>query len=215
MIPVRSEVVVGFALLICGITPNWSWALPPPCHSVSLTAQLTAGHKFEQLIGGDLVFQISPEKPDADGSANAWSITLSPQITSRHDYIYPVNPPIRFNGLQRLGPGYGEDAKASLDYAHKMRFLLNQADYDRIEPFLTAALWPYSAPRPDTAGTEYLDALKGLRTGTAELTVLSYELQAGTDSIRSMKFRVVLTAPANFTFERHLRPKSCACRSVD
>jgi hypothetical protein len=96
-----------------------------------------------------------------------------------------------------------------------MRFLLQRKDYERIQPLLTAALWPYSAPHPDTAGTEYLDGLKHLPTGTADLQVLSYDLSPGMDSIRRLTFQVVFTAPSDFKFEPDLQPKPSSCAVVD
>jgi len=207
---------ITLCLLICGLAPIGGWSAET-CHSVSLTAELFAGQGFERMIGGDLVFRFHPEKLGHDGQLDGWSVALSPKSSPRQDYIYPVNPPIRFNGLQTLGVGYGygEDSRASLEYAHKMRFLLNQKDYDRIQPMLTAALWPYNAPHPETAGADYLGALKDLRTGMVELTVLSYELARGTDSIRRIKFRVTVTAPMSFKFASGLRSKLSSCLAMD
>ncbi len=68
------------------------------------------------------------------------------------DEVHPVNPPLRFNGVQTFGPSYGDDTTTSLSYAHAVRFLVRPADYDRLAPQLTNALWPYNAPRPDGLG---------------------------------------------------------------
>jgi hypothetical protein len=182
---------------------------------VSISSELIAGQPFERAIGGDLVFQIRPEKLGPNGELDGWTVALHSKSSPEDDYIYPVNPPIRFNGLQTLGPAYGEDAKASLGHSRRMRFLLKRKDYERIEPLLNAALWPYSAPHPDTAGSEYLDGLKKLSTGMADLQVLSYDLLPGTDSIRRIKFVVLFTAPVDFKFEPALRPKPSSCAAVD
>jgi hypothetical protein len=179
-------------LLILGVGSAWS---ADQCNSVSISAKLTADQTFEQEIGGDLVFRIRPEKLGPEGDLHGWIVTLFRKRSPQQDYIYPVNPPIRFNGLQTLGSVFGESSKSSLESAHRMRFLFQQNDYERIQPYLTAALWPYSAPHPDTVGAEYLSALQHLRMGVADLRVLSYELIPGTESIRQMKFQAVFTAP--------------------
>jgi len=117
-----------------------------------LPGELQAGGHFEKVIGGDLVFRLEPEILGPHGDLHGWQISLAPSHESDRDYIFPVNPPLRFNGLQTLGPGYGDDTKTSLAHPHEMFFLLDRADYDRIWPLLTNALWPYSAPEPDKAG---------------------------------------------------------------
>ena len=205
---------VALVLLSWLTTPAWMWSTSA-CNSVSISSELVAGQIFEGAIGGDLVFQIRPEKLGPNGELDGWIVALHSKSSPEDDYIYPVNPPIRFNGLQTLGTAYGEDAKASLGHSRRMRFLLQRKDYERIQPLLNAALWPYSAPRPDTAGSEYLDGIKKLSTGTADLQVLSYDLLPGTDSIRRMKFVVVFTTPVDFKFEPALRPKPSSCAVVD
>src|SRR5690349_22279223 len=88
---------ITLCLLICGLAPIGGWSAET-CHSVSLTAELFAGQGFERMIGGDLVFRFHPEKLGHDGQLDGWSVALSPKSSPRQDYIYPVNPPIRFNG---------------------------------------------------------------------------------------------------------------------
>jgi hypothetical protein len=205
---------VALVLLTSLTTPPWMWSTSA-CNSVSISSELVAGQTFERAIGGDLVFQIRPEKLGPNAEFDGWTVALHSKSSPEDDYIYPVNLPIRFNGLQTLGTAYGEDAKASLGHARRMRLLLQRKDYERIQPLLNAALWPYSAPHPDTAGAEYLDGLKKLSTGTAELTVLSYDLQPGSDSLRRMSFRVTFTASASFKFDAELHPKPSACTSDD
>jgi hypothetical protein len=111
-----------------------------PCHSILVSGQLASAEHFENAIGGDLIFGINPEHLGPDGKLDGWTIELVPSREPKHDYIYPVNPPLRFNGLQTLGPSYGDDTKASLSHLHEMRFLLNQPDYDRLWPLVTNAL---------------------------------------------------------------------------
>jgi hypothetical protein len=197
-------------LLICGLSSAQSRPVAA-CHSASLTAELSGGQAFERAVGGGLAFRLQPQKLGPDGQADGWSISLSPQNAPEQDYIYPVNPPLRFNPLQILGRNYNDDAKASLGRPRRMRFLLNRNDFQQIEPLLNAALWPYSAPHPDTAGDEYLTALSKLRTGVAEVEILNYDLAPEGDSIRRMKFRVTFTAPMNFQFFKNLPSRSSSC----
>jgi len=176
---------------------------------------VVAGGAFEHAIGGGLISRLRPEKLGPDSSLDGWTIELFPQTSPQHDYIYPVNPPIRFNGLQTLGATYGDDATTSLGHPHQMRFLLDANVYERIQPLLTAALWPYNAPHPETAGAEYLGTLKELPTGRADLTVLSYDLEPETDSIRHINIRVTFTVPAGFKFDPHFQPKPVGCPSAN
>jgi hypothetical protein len=181
------------------------------CHSIKLTGELQAGDHFERVIGGDLVLRLEPEILGPHGDLHGWQISLAPSHEPDRDYIYPVNPPLRFNGLQTLGPGYGDDTKTSLANPHEMRFLLDRADYDRIWPLLTNALWPYSAPHPDKAGDEYLSALKTLVTGQLKFTVPAYDADPVNGSIRKIEFQAEFTTPTNFELDQALKPKPAMC----
>src|SRR6266851_1874319 len=135
-------------LLLLGLTVSIVGQPMAACHSITLTGELQSGDRFEKVIGGELVFRLEPERLGRDGELHGWRISLAPLHEPDRDYIYPVNPPLRFNGLQILGPSYGDDTKTSLAHPQEMRFLLDRADYDRIWPLLTNLLWPYSAPIP-------------------------------------------------------------------
>src|SRR5260370_198380 len=100
------------------------------CDSITLTGELQAGDHFEKVIGGELVFRLEPDRLGPDGKLHGWGISLAPLHEPDRDYIYPVNPPLRFNGLQILGPSYADDPKTSLAHPHEIRFLLHRAAYD-------------------------------------------------------------------------------------
>ena len=180
------------------------------CRRIVVTGKLSPGDRFERTIGGGLIFRLDPEALGPDGKVNGWRITLGPRGNS-DDYIYPVNPPLRFNGVQTLGASYGDDTKTSLGHPHEMRFLLDAADYKRIWPLLTNALWPYSAPHPDEALSEYVAALSGLSTGLLNVTVISYDADPDKGSIRRIGFRAAFSAPASFNFEPTLKPQPAEC----
>jgi hypothetical protein len=203
-----SLLVLGLAVSIVG-QPRAAVS----CHSITLAGELQSGNRFEKTIGGELVFRLEPERLGPEGEVHGWRISLISSHEPDHDYIYPVNPPLRFNGLQILGPSDGDDTKASLAHAHEMRFLLDRADYDRISPLLTNALWPYSAPRPDKADDEYIGALKALVVGQLKFTVRTYDADPVNGSIRRIKFQAEFRTPGNFEFDPALKPKPAACPS--
>jgi hypothetical protein len=202
---------IFFLLLGSVISAAGQATLSMSCHSITLTGELQSGHHFEKAIGGNLIFRLDPERLGPEGELNGWQISLVSSREPQHDYIYPVNPPLRFNGLQILGPSYGDDTRKSLAHPHEMRFLLYRADYDRIWPLLTNALWPYSAPHPDQAGDEYVSALKVLAMGQLTLTVRGYDADPVNGSIRQIKFQAEFTAPENFALDPALNPKTAAC----
>jgi len=184
------------------------------CRSIALTVELSAGKGFEKRIGQDLVFKVDPERDGPKGELSGWGIELVPARVPDNDYIYPVNPPLRFNGLQTLGPSYGDDTKGSLGHAHEMDFLLNSADYDRLWPLVTNALWPYMPSNPDAAADRYFDALKALAKGHLTITVQSYDADPVTDVISSIKFQAEFIAPESFAFDPALKPKLVSCSAL-
>jgi hypothetical protein len=63
------------------------------CTKVTLKLTLTAGQSYEQRIGGNLTLKVMP--------SNRWMFSL--EDAAGHDYIAPVNPPLRYNPMQTLG----------------------------------------------------------------------------------------------------------------
>jgi hypothetical protein len=92
--------------------------------------------------------------------------------------------------------------------------LLDTADYNRLEPLVTNALWPYNAPDPDRALDEYVTALHNLQTGVLKLKVVAADV-APDDSVRSAKFHVDFVAPQGFRFDTSLYPHPSACPLKD
>ena len=135
------------------------------CRSFAFTGELAAKRSFERVIGNGLYFQLKPTGLGAKGQLDGWEIYIVRPEAAEQDFIYPVNLPLRFNGVQILGASYNDDAKASLGHPHEMWFLLNKADYDRLSPVVEHALWPYSAPHPDKVGDEFFAALKTVLPG--------------------------------------------------
>jgi hypothetical protein len=127
-----------------------------------------------------------------------------------HDFIYPVNSPLRFNPSQLLGCGYGQTSRESWRINRELRFLVNESDYERFGSFLNNALWPGDAANPDRAAAEYLTALGKLNTGLLRLKILHADVAAD-DVVRSVGLKVEFIAPSNFHFDPALRPHSFSC----
>ena len=176
---------------------------PPQCEVVQIAVSLEQGQAFQQSIGF-LTLKFEPLKP------SGWEFSL---VDSKgDDYVYPVNPPLRFNGSQTLGAGYGDTARASLSHGRELQFLLTRADYANFEPLLDDALWPYQSKDPDHAIERYEDALKRLTTGLLRLSVTHSEISPE-DQVLSAHFTITLTAPQSFEFDRNLSPRPTACPS--
>jgi hypothetical protein len=196
------------ALLGSAVLSILAWRLPSQdrstqtqCTAVAVSFSLKTGDSFQKSIC-NLIFQMQPL------NSTGWMFSL--KDTKGHDFIYPVNPALRFNGSQTLGAGYGDTAKQSLSHDRELGFLLNESDYDAFEPFVDHALWPYNAPDPDHAADEYVDALEKLRTGLLRLTILRADV-APDDTVRSAEFKAEFIAPTWFQFDSSLAPYSVIC----
>jgi len=194
---------VILTLLLC------SWKLfpqnkftQPQCNAGVISFALEAGGDFQQRVS-DLIFRVRPLR-----DSRGWAISL--EDNAGRDFIYPVNPALRFNGSQTIGAGYGETAKQSLSQGRELRFLLNKLDYDAFEPYVDHALWPYNAPDPDRAADEYLDALESLHTGLLRLTILHADVGPD-DTVRSAEFKAEFIAPTLFQFDSSLASHPMTC----
>jgi hypothetical protein len=177
----------------------------PQCALAVLNVSLNAGDDYERRID-DLTFEVRASEDK--GNCQGWMFAL--EDSGGNDYIYPVNPPLRFNPSQLLGCGYGQSARESLKLDRELYYLLNKPDYNQLSPLLVNALWPYSAPHPDRAGEEYLTALKKLHMGLLRLKILSFEV-APDDTVRSAKLQVDLIAPSDFRFDPSLKRLPTTC----
>jgi hypothetical protein len=104
-----SRLLLGFMLLAFTWYPFASQEPQAQCSQINLTFSLTAGQSLKQNIGAGLTLQVHSN--DSLGPPNGWTFSLDDP--ARHDYIAPVNPPLRFNPLQTLGPGHGLTARES------------------------------------------------------------------------------------------------------
>jgi len=177
------------------------------CREVTLNISLKAGQSYQQPVGGNLMLTVR-----ANGSLkppNGWTFSL--YDSAGHDYIAPVNLPLRFNPLQILGPGYGLTARESLKMDRgEMQFILSESDYKRIEQLWRYALWPYSAPDPDHAADNYVTAIKELRAGWLRVKTVESDISPD-DIVRSAIFVFELTALSDFQLNPALEPKAIVC----
>jgi hypothetical protein len=177
----------------------------PACLSVSFKVHLDAGDSFERELGGGLLFRVRSLKDPS------WFLDIVPAEANTKDYIYPVNLPLRFNGNQTLGPGYGETVKSSLAHAHEMRFLLNRSDYDRVFGLIGNVLRSYQTSDPDKALSDYTNAVDDAPKGSLRVTVSSYKTDPK-GALTRIKLRVEVTTPPDFQFAPHLNPLPWPCR---
>jgi hypothetical protein len=174
----------------------------PDCTSAAMSFPLKATDSFRQPISHDLTFTVQPLKK------TGWTFSLVD--TKGSDFIYPVNPPLRFNGSQTLGAGYGATAKQSLGYGRELRFLLSGSEYDGFWPYVEHALWPGDAPDPDHAADQYLAELEKVHTGLLRLSVVRSDISEN-DEVRFAEFKIEFIAPVEYPFVASLGPHAIAC----
>lgn len=197
--------------LLSSSTLFWAQDKESTCRSFTLTGELTAKASFARAIGNGLTFQVKPTGLGAKGQLDGWEIYIVHPEDPEHEYIYPVNLPLRFNSVQILGASYNNDAKATLERPHEMWFLTNKADYDKMWPVLEHVLWPYMSPHPDKVADEFYGVLKTVETGWLKFTVLNYEIAIDADSVKRIKFQVDFNVPKTFKLDSKLNSSAAAC----
>jgi len=203
---VRMSVIVMLAVLALS---GGLWSRPntsgPQCSAVSFKARLNAGSSFMKKVD-DLEFKIraTHDKALCDG----WTFSLDD--ARGHDFIYPVNMPLRFNPSQFLGCSYGLTAQQGLKMKRRLRFILTERDYLRLDPLMEDALWPGDSSDPKHAAERYLKAILTVHTGLIRLNTLRFKISPN-GLVRSATFRVDLIAPTSFHFGPALKPYSRAC----
>jgi len=188
------------------------------CRSVSFSGQIRAGEKFIKEIGGGLALELTPQEFGSDPSIilSGWSIGLFPASPkssdeAEQDFIYPVNPPLRFNPWQDIGASYSTTAEQKLRAPIVYDFVLNRPDYRKISARVTSALWPHAAKDADRAADNYFAALSSLQLGQLKFSPLSYVTTQKGMSIAKLEFRVQVSAPSTFPFSNALAPRPSVC----
>jgi hypothetical protein len=175
------------------------------CQFVSFKVTLKANDSYERELGGRLLFRINSQKEQG------WFVDIVPAEENTKDYIYPVNLPLRFNGNQTLGPGYGETVKSSLSHPHEMNFLLDRSDYERISTLVGSVLRSYQTADPDKTLADYTSAVDSAQKGSVRITVSSYKTDPKAGALARIKLRVGITTPADFQFAPGLNSWPSPC----
>jgi hypothetical protein len=175
------------------------------CQSVFFKASLRSGDDFVRELGGGLLFRVRSQKEPG------WFLDIVPAEANTKDYIYPVNLPLRFNGNQILGPGYGETVKSSLAHPHEMNFLLSRSDFDRISDLIGNVLWSYKTKDPDKALSDYTNAVEDAKKGSLRVAISSYKTDPKSGGPTRIKLRVQITTPVDFQFAPKLNPLPWPC----
>jgi hypothetical protein len=193
------------AMALAGSSRPLAGASGTSCSAVRFTAKLDAGQSFARRVGG-LEFKL--RAAHGNGLCGGWTFTL--EDAGGHDFIYPVNFPLRFNPSQLLGCSYGLTVRQGLEMNRRLRFILTGRDYLRLRPLMEDALWPVDSPDPKHAGEKYLNAIRSIQTGLLRLDTLRSDVSPD-GLIRSATFQVELVAPAGFHFAPILEPHPAPC----
>lgn len=176
------------------------------CQSVSFKVVIDASGDFQRELGGGLLFRVMHQKEPS------WLVDIVPAEENAKDYVYLVNPPLRLNPNQTLGPGNGETVQSSLSHPHEMKFLLDHADYDRILKLAGNVLSPSDTADPDKAVSDYTQAVDDARKGFLKVTIGSYKTDPKTGALSRIKLHVTITTPPDFQFAPgfYALPAACA-----
>jgi hypothetical protein len=93
------------------------------------------GESFKKHVGESTFRKRSVPSRE---TSNGWRFSF--EDADGRDFIYPVNPPLRYNACKILGRGYQYSARDSLKWNRQVRFLLSAIDYDRLDPLIRDAL---------------------------------------------------------------------------
>jgi hypothetical protein len=192
--------IAVLSILAAGL-PTQDKSTQPQCTAVAISLLLKTDDSFQEAIS-DLTFKVQPME------SAGWIFSL--EDAKGHDFLYPVNPPLRLNSSQTLGAGYGDTAKQSLDHGRELRFSLNESDYAALWPYVEHALWPYTAPDPDHAANQYLSELDKVRTGLLRLTVIRSDVSES-DEVRFADFKIEFIAPRDYQFVSSLPRQAISC----
>lgn len=199
------RIILASLLLMPLVAAITAQAQSSSCQTVFFKAALNAGDDFTRELGGGLLFRIRTQKDPA------WFLDIVPAEANTQDYVYPVNLPLRFNGNQTLGPGFGETVKSSLAHPHEMNFLLNRSDFDRISALVGNVLQSYKTNDPDKAISDYTNAVDRVKKGSLRVAISSYKTDLKTGALTHIKLRVQITTPMDFQFAPKLNPLSWPC----
>ena len=157
------------------------------CKQKTFEAKVNSGERFKHDIGTGLEVVLDPYKND-DG----WMIRISPR-GSDIDWSYPVNLPLD-GEAQSLGSGWSSTAKGRLQGSKKLRFVLDASDFTRYSKLADDAL---HSPAPSGAD-DFIQQLKKGTFGSILLREFQFDSDGSADSVKWVKFTVIVTVPKSF-----------------
>jgi hypothetical protein len=176
----------------------------PQCSVATVSVSLNTGDTYSQQLSGDLKFEMKPFSPSGGG----WMLSLTDG--KGRDFFCPVNPAMRACEPEQLGAGYGESTKQALSHSRELRFLLNESDYDRLEPYVRSVFSPSNPAEGARAADDYLEQSDQLRTGLLLITIIRADVSEG-DEVRSADFKLEFFVPASFRSAPTLSLKGAGC----
>ena len=113
-----------------------------------------------------------------------------------------------------MGNGYGETVRHQLERTHEMRFVLNQADYERFGKLIDEVLWPTDPKDADLTRDNYERASQAVSTGLLIVKPLDYDKLGPSDQAAWMEFEAVVTVPKAFVGSADLKWNQTSCPAL-
>jgi len=193
------------------------------CLQLSVRGEVSAGHQFSQVIGGNLMFTLKPTK-------SGWTIEITSQVVTRtepSEYSWVVTPPYRSSNPRYLDTSYGVSAEEAVhETPRSFNFVLNEAQYEKAFRLVDIAI--SSRPLSDHRSQEELEkeskdvvaVLMRFPVSVGQLSISDSKITSAKDSNDSgsldwIKFETILRVPCDFdvaepTPEFSLDGSSCA-----
>jgi hypothetical protein len=181
------------------------------CIQTRFSGYLEGGQPYSRDLGGGLAFRLNPLQQFRTKHKEGWLIQVMPNESSNQDYAYPLNPLLRQANPQWVATAYDFTVRQQLSHEHDVRFILDPAEYKRIDKLTTDALWPYYAPNPDKAAEIYLNAIEQARSGLIRFVPMSFDTSTDGSSVHWMNFNIFVTVPSDFQLAPDLNAVSTEC----
>jgi len=176
------------------------------CLQLSVRGEVSGGHQFSQVIGGNLMFTLKPAK-------SGWTTEITSQVvtgTEPSEYSWVVTPPYRSSNPRYLDTTYGVSAEEAVhETPRNFNFVLNEAQYQEASRLVDLAI--SSHPLSDHRSQEELEkesrdaaaALMKFPVSVGQLLILDSKITSAKDSKDSgsldrIKFEAILRVPCDF-----------------
>ena len=191
-------VVTSVAILAAGLTGSSSTALEATCHPVRFGGAVSHGQPFEQSLGGDLVFRLSPERHPANPPGWMIEVRSGAMPGPENELSWVVSPPYRFWNPRYLDTSHGWTAREAAEASRReFSFVVTAQEYRTAAEAVRKLLWPAAISEPELE--EAQRALAGVRRATGTLTLLDSRIdehaQGGSGRIEWIRFAVEICLP--------------------